>query len=106
MIYAAEDTKTILDAIMSINLGNNGYADLPGFPDRLIPAMEAAGITVIRSRNLHGAEVLKGFTAAAQAALRSSPFGESTYRTKPIDQHIEIDYEDAILARNESRFDF
>ena len=100
MIYAADDTTLIFSAIQSIILGNNGYATLRDFPERLIPALEAAGFVVIASKDAHGNAVLKGFTVDAQAALKASPFGASTYKAVSIKADAP-DYEAAILARND-----
>ncbi|WP_321966978.1 hypothetical protein [Burkholderia cepacia] len=83
-----------------IKLGNNGYADI-GNDAVLASRVECAGFVVIRTRNLHGHAVFRGFTRAAQAALQHEPFGVSTYRCASPDAGFieEPDYEAAILSR-------
>ncbi len=85
-------------AIRSIELGNNGHADI-GTSATLADAVRAAGYAVIAARDLHGRPVFRGFTAAAQRALRAEPFGASTYRA-PVARLDLPDYEPAILARD------
>ena len=85
-------------AIRSIELGNNGHADI-GTSATLADAVRAAGYAVIAARDLHGRPVFRGFTAAAQRALRAESFGVSTYRA-PVTRLDLPDYETAILARD------
>lgn len=98
----------VRDAIQSIELGNNGYANI-GNDECLARAVIDQGYSVIRSRDLHGHPVFKGFTKAAQAALRQEPFGVSNYganlRSSPMMTE-GPDYEEAILARQEAMFEF
>lgn len=89
-------------AIRSIELGNNGHADI-GTSTVLADAVRAAGYVVIAARDLHNRPVFRGFTAAGQRALRAEPFGVSTYRP-PADRLHLPDYEAAILARDARRF--
>ena len=98
MIYSPEISARIIDAMQSITLGNNGYADI-GPNETIADACRAAGFVVIRSTNLHGRPTYKGFTKAAQEALRGEPYAVSTY--KPIEHRDDFDYEGAILARQE-----
>lgn len=92
-----------LAAVEAIELGNNGHADI-GADEATANAVEAAGFTVIRTKDLHGRLVYRGFTARAQAALRGAPYGASTYG-KP-SQALDLpDYEAAILARQERHFE-
>lgn len=98
MIYTAEQTAAIFAAIESIEMGNNGHADI-GTDDAIGDAVRSAGYTVIRTTDLHGRPVLRGFTKAAQAALAAGD-GVSTY--KAFTPRMELpDYEGAILARDE-----
>lgn len=93
----------VLRAIEAIELGNNGYADI-GTDAGIAQAVEAAGLTVIRTSDLHGRPVYRGFTARAQAALRDQPTARSTY-TAP-SQALDLpDYEAAILARQQRHFE-
>lgn len=85
-------------AIRSIELGNNGHADI-GTSTALADAVRAAGYVVIAARDLHNRPVFRGFTAAGQRALRAEPFGVSTYRA-PAARLDLPDYEPAILARD------
>ena len=85
-------------AIRSIELGNNGHADI-GTSATLADAVRAAGYVVILARDLHGRPVFRGFTAAGQRALRAESFGVSTYRAPAARLHLP-DYEPAILARD------
>ena len=85
-------------AIRSIELGNNGHADI-GTSTALADAVRAAGYVVIAARDLHNRPVFRGFTAAGQRALRAEPFGASTYRA-PAARLDLPDYEAAILARD------
>ena len=53
-------------AIASINLGNNGHADIGTNPN-LAEAVKAAGYPVIPARDLHGNPVFRGYTPRAYA---------------------------------------
>lgn len=87
-------------AIASVRLANNGYADIGG--DAGVAALvEKAGLVVIRTTDLHGNAVFRGFTPRAQRALMESPFGRPTYAAPSKDLVIEVDVEGAILARQE-----
>ena len=85
-------------AIRSIELGNNGHADI-GTSTVLADAVRAAGYCVIAAIDIFGRPVFRGFTAAGQRALRAEPFGVSTYRA-PVARLDLPDYEPAILARD------
>lgn len=88
-----------LDAALAIGLGNNGHADVGTDPD-LATALEAVGFTVLRTTDLHGRIVYRGFTARAQAALRGQPYAVSTYQ--PPSPLLNLpDVEPAILARQD-----
>ena len=95
VIYTAEQTAAIFSAIQSIELGNNGYADI-GTDSVIAEAVEKAGYVVIKNGKTY-----KGFTKAAQAALAVEPFGISRYSDTNHNSIIEIDYEGALLARAE-----
>lgn len=105
MIHSPEQTALILAAIQSIMLGNNGYADI-GTNEDVAEAVKSAGFVVIRTTDIAGRPVFRGFTQAAQKALAASPHGVSTYR--PLSSRLDTaygnadgpDYEAAILARN------
>ena len=86
-------------AIRSIELGNNGHADI-GASTALADAVRAAGYVVIAARDLHNRPVFRGFTAAGQRALRAEPFGVSTYRAPVAQLDLPDYYEAAILARD------
>lgn len=88
-------------AVQSVRMANNGYADI-GNDERIIKHVEESGIVVIRTTDLHGKPVLRGFTPAAQKALAVSPFGASTYKHFSSVSAGE-DLEGAILARQEAR---
>ena len=94
--------RAIQQAIRAIQQGNNGYADI-GTCTAVANAVQAAGFAVIRSTDLHGKPVYRGFTARAQAALRGQPYSRSTY-TAPRTALEFPDVEAAILARQESHF--
>lgn len=85
-------------AIRSIELGNNGHADI-GTSTVLADAVRAAGYCVIAAIDIFGRPVFRGFTAAGQRALRAEPFGASTYRAQAARLDLP-DYEAAILARD------
>ena len=87
-------------AIESVRLANNGYADI-GSDARVAARVEQAGLVVIRTTDLHGKAVFRGFTPRAQRALMASPFGQTTYSAPSKDLVIEVDTEGAILARQE-----
>ena len=89
------------EALRSVQLANNGYADIGNRRD-VADAVCAAGLTVIATTNLHGAPVFRAFTPAAQAALKTEPFGVSTYRPVLAQLSEEPDFEAAILARQAS----
>jgi len=99
MIHTAATSALILDAIQSVLLANNGYADI-GMNAEVAAAMETAGFVVIRTTNLHGNPVNRAFTKKAQECLRVEPFGVSTYKAFTTRQDAP-DYEGAILARGE-----
>ncbi|WP_321935349.1 hypothetical protein [Paraburkholderia sp. J8-2] len=91
--------EQVANAIWSISLGNNGHADI-GNDDALADAVAKAGYVVIRTRNLHGRPVYRGFTKQAQENLRDSPFGVSMVQTNSLQlEHEGPDYEAMILAR-------
>ena len=98
-ILNPEITAQTLHAIEAIMLSNNGHANI-GNNSAVADAVSMAGFTVIHTTDLHGNPTYKGFTQAAQAALRVESFGISTY--KPIVSRDDgIDYEAAILDRQE-----
>lgn len=100
-VYSPDHSARILAAMQSVMLSNNGYADIGYNPD-IANALHLAGFIVIESTNLHGMPTFKAFTKAGQAALRFAPHAFSTYR--PIMYAADtIDYEGAILARQESQ---
>ena len=99
MIHTPAASALILDAMKSVLLANNGYADI-GMNAEVAAAMETAGFVVIRTTNLHGNPVNRAFTKAAQESLRTSPHGISTYKDFTTRQDAP-DYEGAILARND-----
>lgn len=101
MIYKPELSARILAAMQSVMLSNNGYADIGYNPD-IANALHLAGFIVIESTTLHGNPTFKAFTKEGQAALRFAPHAFSTYR--PVMYAPDyIDYEGAILARQESQ---
>jgi len=73
-IFTAEQTTKILDAIMDIEMGNNGYADI-GTDRTIAEAVALAGYTVLHVAATAGGFVYRGFTKAAQAALAQESFG-------------------------------
>jgi hypothetical protein len=107
-IYNPEQSAAILSAAHDVLLGNNGWAFVSG--ERwLLDGLQAAGFTVIRSRDWHGRPAWKAYTRAAQDALRAHGDDgwstESTY--KRARQMTEgPDYEAAILARQERQADY
>jgi hypothetical protein len=103
-IYTPEQSAAILRAAHDVMMGNNGWAFVSG--ERwLLDGLQAAGFTVIRSRDWHGRPAWKAYTRAAQDALRADAaehpwHAETTY--KPMRHRTEgPDYEAAILARQE-----
>lgn len=99
MIHDPETACRILQAISAILSANNGYADI-GRSTVIADAVTTAGFVVITTSDLHGNQVYRGFTQAAQSALAVEPFGVSTYR-RPSQRVESPDYEAAILARND-----
>ena len=92
-------------AIASIELGNNGHADIGNNPE-LAAAVSAAGYPVIPARDLHGNPVYRGYTPRAYAircnelkrpAIRSG--GGACWDLSGY----TFDAEGAILARQEAR---
>jgi len=96
-IRSPELSARILNAILSIEMGNNGHADI-GTDTAVAHAVESAGYTVIRTTDLHGNPVFRGFTRKSQEALRHEPFAVSTYRPVRMPQDMP-DYEAMILSR-------
>lgn len=96
-IHPPEVSARILDAILSIEMGNNGYADI-GTDTTVANAVETAGYVVIRTTDLHGRPVYRGFTRASQEALRGEPFAVSTYGPVRMPEDMP-DYEALILNR-------
>lgn len=93
--------------LQSIDLGNNGYADI-GTSVALAAAVQDAGYPVILARDLHGNPVLRGYTPRAWA-IRCRELTPQT--ALPIRQggtargdlsHYTFDAEAAILARQEA----
>jgi hypothetical protein len=107
-IYDPEQSAAILRAAHDVLMGNNGWAFVPG--ERwLLDGLQAAGFTVVRSRDWHGRPAWKAYTRAAQDALRADAAAghpvETTY--KPARQWTDgPDYEAAILARQERQADY
>lgn len=108
MIFTPAQTAVIFKAITDIEAGNNGWSFI-GSADWLHTALQAAGYTVIASRDFHGAPAFKGYTRRAQQALNGAPYAVSNYNTvkdayynTAKDASPAPDYEAAILARQES----
>lgn len=82
---------------------NNGYAFI-GHNADVASALEQDGFVVIMANNLHGVKEYKAFTKSAQEALRTEPFGVSTYKSfsMPIDLP---DCESMILDRQAKYID-
>lgn len=99
---ASRVADAVAAAVRSINLSNNGYADI-GRCDAVADGVRDAGFVVITTLDLHGKTVNRGFTPAAQRALAAdaaagSFFAASTY--KPVRSRLDgPDYEAMILAR-------
>jgi hypothetical protein len=95
-------------AIASINLGNNGYADI-GTSPALAAAVEAAGYPVLHARDLHGNPVYRGYTPRAYAIRQDELKRQSTRFARSgggICRDLSgytFDAEGAILARQEAR---
>lgn len=100
MIFTPAQTAVIFKAITDIEAGNNGWSFI-GSADWLHTALQAAGYTVIASRDFHGAPAFKGYTRRAQQALNGAPYAVGTYNTVK-DTSPAPDYEAAILARQEA----
>lgn len=99
MIYTADQAAAIFEAIESVMLGNNGYANI-GTDALVAGAVRAAGFMVILSRDLFGNPVYKGFTAAGRAAtIADAPKMVSRIDMRRND--FAPDYEGAILDRQE-----
>jgi len=98
-IYSPEQSAVILRTMTDIQAGNNGWAFVPAHA-WLHDALTVAGYVVIRSTDYHGKPAFKGYTQAAQTALKGQPYAMSTYKPVRIDEHAP-DYEAAILARQE-----
>lgn len=94
--------QLVAKAVQSVSGANNGYADI-GRNEEVAARVERAGLIVIRTRDLHGNPVFRGFTPAAQKALAVSPFGVSTYKPAATPLGVQGDMEGAILARQEAR---
>jgi len=93
-------------AIRRVLNANNGYADI-GTSDAVAQGVQDAGFVVIKTQDLHGKPVFRGFTKAAQAALKVSGHGVTTYKdvSKTVQLGEEPDWEGMILARQETHFD-
>lgn len=109
-MIAAELACTLASTIQSIELGNNGWADIGNNAD-VVAGVRAAGYVVILGRNSWGVPTHQGYTQRAQAALReeyrtngAAGYAAPTY--KPPVRRDDFDYEVAILDRQErdSRF--
>lgn len=106
-VPAFEPPQSLADrierAVQSIELGNNGYADI-GTSAVVAEGVKARGYVVIARRNGMGLWGYRGFTQRAQAALADelragSQFAHSTYKA-PVTRLELPDCEPAILARN------
>lgn len=94
------ETK-VAAAIESINLGNNGYADI-GNNREVADKVAEQGYIVLRTKNLHGLPVYRGFTKKSQEALSQEAFGVPMVNPcLSINIGEQPDYEAAILARQE-----
>jgi hypothetical protein len=91
-LYSPEATIAGLEAILAINMGNNGWAYI-GHDPEVAEMVETAGYTVT-----HDATVgYRGYTQRAQAALRQ----EHEARQVAARRYDGIDYEERILRRDE-----
>ena len=102
-IFTPTETAAILRAMTDIELGNNGWSFIPA--DSAIHAgLQAAGYVVLRSTDGHGRPAWRGYTRAAQEALRADRAAgvpvSTDYRAWR-QEHAAPDYESAILARQE-----
>ena len=98
-------------AIASIDLGNNGHADI-GTNPQLAAAVQAAGYPVIPARDLHGNPVFRGYTPKAYAirgnemkcppAPPAPPARSGGGICRDLSGYT-FDAEGAILARQEAR---
>ena len=95
-------------AIASIDLGNNGHADIGTNPE-LAAAVKAAGYPVIHTRDLHGNPVFRGYTSKAYAIRGNEmkrppapPVGLGGGICRDLSGYT-FDAEGAILARQEAR---
>ena len=101
-------TLPVAAAIASIDLGNNGHADLGTNPE-LAAAVQAAGYPVVRSRDLHGNPVFRGYTPKAYAIRCNElkrppvPLARSGGGACWDLSGYAFDAEGAILARQEAR---
>jgi len=97
---------TLEEAIRSIELGNNGSADI-GVNTALVEAVKAAGYPVVRTRDLSGLPVYRGYTPRAYAIRCSEMYryppemAETPRRIDWNQNDFSYDIEGAILARQE-----
>lgn len=98
MIYSTEATAAILDAILDINMSNNGYASFAE-NDEVRHGLESAGYVVVRSTDAHGRKCYTGYTKTAQAAIANESFGVALNTFKTFSEQ-KIDFEEAILTQN------
>jgi hypothetical protein len=91
-LYSPDVTIAGLEALLAINLGNNGWAYIGHNPE-VAEIVQAAGYVVT-----HDAVVgYRGYTQRAQAALRQ----EHEARQATARRYDGIDYEELILRRDE-----
>ena len=73
-IYTPAQSEAIINTIMDIEMGNNGYADI-GLDETIVEGVKAAGYMVLFVVATAGGWTYRGFTKAAQEALAKEPFG-------------------------------
>ena len=69
MILSTEISAKVLDAMNSVLLSNNGYADI-GNNEEVAEALRTAGFVVICSKNLHGRPTFQGVHQASPSRAK------------------------------------
>ncbi len=99
MIYTPAQSDAIMEAINSVLLSNNGYAEV-GNDTVVVGALKSAGFIVLKTRALFGGWTHKAYTKEGREAV----IAEAREHAKPIklDARPAYDFEGAILRRQEA----
>jgi hypothetical protein len=100
-IYTPEQAMAILKAVQCVHNSNNGQADIGNCPT-VADGVRAAGLVVVRSRDLHDQPTNRAYTQRSWDIHRDEAIARfRTARFEYLSTRDVPDYEARILARND-----